>query len=130
MEASHAFISATKDGPDYIILCVCCNRLMYCKTVQEFHASKYDKASSEFVVPESQNKQWICKTCHNALKQGALPAQAKANSLELDNIPDELSDLNQLEVRLTSLRIRSMKMVALVANSVPFMDQPSTYQQI
>ena len=111
MEASHAFISAMKDGPDYI--CVSCNRLMYRKTVQEFHASKYDKAPNEFVVPECQNKQWICKTCHNALKRGALPAQVKANSLDLDNIPDELSDLNPLEVRLISLRIPFLKMVAL-----------------
>ena len=41
--------------------------------------SKYSKAPSEFVMLESQNKQLICKTCHNALKRGALPAQAKAN---------------------------------------------------
>ena len=91
---------------------------MYRKTVQEFHVSKYDKAPSEFVIHESVraqnlNKQWICKTCHNALKWGALPAQAKANSLDLDIIPVELSVLNQLEVRLISLRIPFMKMVAL-----------------
>ena len=62
---------------------------------------------------ESQNKQWICKTCHNALKRGALPAQAKAYSLDLDKVPDELSDLNPLEVRLISLRIPFIEMVAL-----------------
>ena len=114
MEASHAFISATKEGPDYV--CVSCNRLMYRKTVQEFQVSKYDKASSEFVVPESvsaQHRQWICKTCHSALKRGVLPAQAKANNLGLDNIPVKLSELNPLEVRLISLRILFMKMVAL-----------------
>ena len=116
MEASHAFVSATKEGPDYV--CVCCNRLMYRKTVQEFQASMYDKAPSEFAVSEfvsAQDKQWICKTCHNALKRGVLPAQAKANNLNLDNIPVELSDLNPLEVCLISLRIPFMKMVALVA---------------
>ena len=59
------------------------------------------------------NKQWICKTCHNALKQGVLPAQAKANNLDLDNNPVELSDLNPLEVHLISLRIPFMKLVAL-----------------
>ena len=114
MEASHAFISATNEGPDYV--CVSCNRLMYRKTVQEFQVSKYDRAPSEFIVSESvrlQGKQWICKTCHNALKRGILPAQAKSNNLELDNIPLELSDLNPLEVRLISLRIPFMKMVAL-----------------
>ena len=89
---------------------------MYHKTVQEFQLSKYHKAPSEFFVSVSvslQDKQWICKTCHNALKRGVLPAQAKANNLDLDSIPVELSDLNALEVRLISLRIPFMKMVAL-----------------
>ena len=61
----------------------------------------------------AQDEQWICKTCHSALKQGVFPAQAKANSLNLDDIPVELSDLNPLEIRLISLRIPFMKMVAL-----------------
>ena len=43
-----------------------------------------------------------------------LPAQAKANNLDLDNTPVELSDLNPLEVRLISLRIPFMKLVALL----------------
>ena len=45
--------------------------------------SNYNKAPCEFVVPETvsvQDKQWICKTCHSALKRGRLPAQAKANN--------------------------------------------------
>ena len=98
LEASHAFTSAIKEGPDYV--CVCCNQLMYRKTVHEFQVSKYDKAPGKFVIPEcisAQDKQWICKTCHNALKRGLLPAQAKANNLDVDDIPVELSDLNPLE---------------------------------
>ena len=90
-EASQAFISAIKEGPDYV--CVCCNRLMYRKTVQQFKEFSYDKAPSEFVIPKSastQDKQWICKTCHSGLKRGVLPAQAKANNLNLDDIPMEL----------------------------------------
>ena len=51
----------------------------------------------------AQDKQWICKTCHSALKQGVLPAQAKENKLDLDDIPVELSDLNPLGIRLISL---------------------------
>ena len=42
-----------------------------------------------------------------------MPAQAKANRLDLDDIPVELSDLNSLEEHLISLRIPFMKMVAL-----------------
>ena len=55
----------------------------------------------------------FAKTCHSGLKRGRLPAQAKANKLDLDNIPVELSELNPLETRLISLRIPFMKMVAL-----------------
>ena len=70
----------------------CCNRLMYRKTVQEFKMTNNGKPPKEFIVPESQNMQWICKTCHGALKRGVLPAPAKANNLELDDVPVELSD--------------------------------------
>ena len=102
-QASQAFIAATKEGPDYT--CVCCNRLMYRKTVIEFKVTKYSKAPDDFTVtvPDAGTKQWICKTCDNALKRGKLPAQAKTNNLDLDDIPSELSDLNSLEVRFISL---------------------------
>ena len=75
--------------------------------------SNYDKSPSEFVVAKSvsaQDKQWICKTCHSALKWGRLPAQAKANNLNLDDIPAELSPL---ETCLISLQIPFMKIVVL-----------------
>ena len=50
-QASHAFIIAAKEGPDYT--CVCCHRLMYRKTVIEFKATKYSKAPDDFTVPAS-----------------------------------------------------------------------------
>ena len=113
---------------------VCCNQLMmmmYRKTVQQFKEFNYDKAPNEFVMPKSasvHDKQWICKTCHSTLKRGVLPAQAKGNNLDLDDIPEELSDLNPLEIRLISLRIPFMKMVALPCGkqrAMPFMGQLS-----
>ena len=42
-----------------------------------------------------------------------MPAQAKSNKLDLEDIPTELSDLDPLEERLIYLRIPFMKMVAL-----------------
>ena len=42
-----------------------------------------------------------------------MPMQAIANSLQLDLIPSELKDLNNLELHLISLRIPFMKLVAL-----------------
>ena len=42
-----------------------------------------------------------------------MPLQAKANGLQLCQVPAELSGLNPLELRLISLRVPFMKMVAL-----------------
>ena len=42
-----------------------------------------------------------------------MPPQAKANNLVLENVPPEFKDLNPMEIRLISLRIPFMKMVAL-----------------
>ena len=114
-EVSKVFLSAVKEGPDYI--CACCHRLMYRKTVLEFNISKYTKAPEEFatmsVCTSAKDKVWLCKTCDYALRRGRMPAQANANKLDLEDVPTELSDLNPLEERLVSLRIPFMKMVAL-----------------
>ena len=111
-EISQVFTSAVKEGPDYI--CTCCHRLMYRKTVLEFKTTNYTKAPAEFatmsVCTSAKDKVWVCKTCDYALRRGRVPAQAKANKLD---VPVELSDLNPLEQRLISLRIPFMKMVAL-----------------
>ena len=64
---------------------VCCSRdVPYCTGVSSVKIQ--NKAPSNFVVPESisaRDKQWICKTHHNALKQGLLPSLAKANNSHL-----------------------------------------------
>ena len=96
---------------------------MYRKTVFEFKPIKYlaklpDDVyqvvfAAHLLYTSAQGKVWVCKTCDCSLKRGAMPAQAKANNLLLDDIPPELSDLNTMEVRLISLRIPFMKMVAL-----------------
>ena len=94
-------------------ICICCNRLMYRKTVIQFKLTKYSEAPGDFTAPASPgNKQWICKTFVHALERGKLPAQAKANHLHVEDAPPELLDLNQPAARLISLRIPLMKMVA------------------
>ena len=42
-----------------------------------------------------------------------MPSQAKANGLQLETIPEELSDLNDLESHLIGQRIPFMKICAL-----------------
>ena len=114
------FQSKAKMGPDF--LCTICHRMMYKQNVVLCNKLKYTKASNELLeqvfCPEygyisSDGQQWLCRTCHNALSRGTMPVQAKANNLQLDPIPNELSTLNALELRLISLRVPFMKMVAL-----------------
>ena len=95
---------------------------MYRKRVVEFKLTNYSKLSGnlihtvfppDIIYTSAQQKIWICTTCHNTLKRGRIPAQAKTNNLTLEEVPEQLSDLNPMEVRLISLRIPFMKMVAL-----------------
>ena len=56
---------------------------------------------------------YICLTCHKTLKSGRVPAQSKANRMVLDEIPDELKHLNDLELHIICKRILFMKLVKL-----------------
>ena len=114
------FHSMVKQGPEFV--CTHCHRLMYKQTVIPCTRSKYTKAGNEFLMQvfsaehnyiSSDGKQWICKACDAALKRGNMPLQAKANGLQLCSMPNQLSSLNMLELRLICLRVPFMKMVAL-----------------
>ena len=50
---------------------------------------------------------------HVSSKVEARQNTSKINNLDLDAVPDELSELNSIEIRLVSKRIPFMKMVAL-----------------
>ena len=69
--------------------------------------------SSDLGYISTDGKKWLCTACDNALSRGNLPVQAKANNLQLDCIHVELSSQNTLELRLVSLKVPFMKMVAL-----------------
>ena len=101
------FHSETKGGPDFV--CTCCHRMMYRKSVVQCKKSKYTKTSidvlqkvfsTDFRYFSNDGKLWICKTCDRALSRGSVPLQAKADGLQLSEIPPELSGLNPLELRL------------------------------
>ena len=106
-------------GPDYV--CTCCHRMMYRKSVISCNKANYTytKANADVIQKADlsyisfDGKQWVCRTCDRTLKRGNMPLQAKANGLQLCQVPPELSSLNALELRLISLRVPFMKMVAL-----------------
>ena len=109
------FLNKVKRAADYI--CCCCNRLMYECGVVLFSQHKYQidfiDQICQFRKVSVDGKEWICRNCHICLKKGKLPTQAKCNGLSLCKIPEELKDLNPLEVRLISQRIPFMKLVSL-----------------
>ena len=72
-----------------------------------------DVLSDDYLRTSVDDNHWICKTCDAALSRGRMPVQAKANGLRLGTVPSELSCLKPLEMRLISLRVPFMKMVAL-----------------
>ena len=118
--AVSAFHSKVKFGPDYV--CTCCHRMMYRKSVIPCNKAKYTKVSADVIQKvfssnlsciSFDGKQWVCRTCDRTLKRGTMPLQAKANGLQLCQVPPELSGLNALELRLICLRVPFMKMVAL-----------------
>ena len=87
-------------------------------TVVQFNEDSF-KDTNEMVTrcrtkkKSFDDNEYICKTCSNALKKGEMPNLAVANGLDLDEIPQQLLDLNTLEMVLISRRIPFMKLLAL-----------------
>ena len=118
-EITKLFEEKIKSGPDFV--CTCCHRMMYRPNVRPYHTGKFPKLTKEqhavilepFMYTSTDGRTWICVTCDRTLEKGNMPRQAKANGLGLFDIPPELSQLNEVEIRLLSRRIPFMKIVAL-----------------
>ena len=113
-QVTEMFQEKVKHGPVHV--CTSCHRLMYRESVVKYEKlsnTQIGQALQKFLYKSTDGNIWICTTCHRKLKQGKIPAQSKINNLDLDVVPDELSELNSIEIRLVSKRIPFMKMVAL-----------------
>ena len=114
------FKSECKKQPVYI--CTACHRLLWKKGVQHLNMNNYNTVDSgilNFVLAGKYRKYsadgliYICLSCNKKLRSGTIPAQSKANCMDLEKIPDELKDLNNLELHTISKRILFMKLVKL-----------------
>ncbi|XP_071142082.1 uncharacterized protein [Mytilus edulis] len=127
------FRQQVRDGPIYI--CSVCIKLKFRKQVIQLDTEKYLKKGKQSAAVANQcisfefkstctadcpikcetinHKLWICYTCHRHLIKSEVPADARANGLELTPIPEELKYLNSLEKQLISQRIPFMKLVQL-----------------
>ncbi len=119
--AKSLFKEKINDGPNYI--CISCHKLLYNENVDIVVEENFEKAKEKGIwkkLCESKRCsidgcEYVCKTCSTHLKKGNIPAQSILNNLSLQDIPEELQDLNDLEVRLIGQRIPFMKIVSLPA---------------
>ena len=97
------FLKAFRSGPVYF--CIVCKRCLYKSNVL-FDKEKYniDKIRENINVRSFDNNFYICKTRHIKMKKFQVPCQTVYNKLFVDNIPKEISYLNQLELFLICKR--------------------------
>ena len=106
------FHSEVSQGPLYI--CSCCDQLWYKHCVSCPDALKKSNpavAQKYFLNRKSvQNKEWLCRTCHNYLAKNKVPPAAVVNGMHFPPIPD-FFDLNELECRLLAPRLAFQKLM-------------------
>ena len=111
-QAIDNFKKDIQDGPTYI--CTVCNRLLYQSSVKNYKLTDYEAHLNCRTVKISYNGiEYICSSCHKALKAKKVPNLAVVNGLEVDEIPHQIDELNSLEAVFISRRIPFMKILAL-----------------
>ena len=129
-EVIRLFKLEVQKGPEFS--CCCCHRLLFESQVQRCAYEMYDKNVRTRQVADtcidkkylhcctsscsrdcSKSSLWICFTCHRKILSGNVPAEAAANKLCLEDIPEQLTALNSLEQHLIALHIPFMKVMSL-----------------
>ena len=127
------FLEEIKHGPTYA--CTVCHKGSFPNQVRSCIREKFTKnpdvvatyftgtyvhecddkciEAQQCQAPIERRKEWICFTCQNYLKAGAMPPRAVANKLKLAPIPAELCGLNTLAQHVISLVIVFSKIIAL-----------------
>lgn len=116
--AAH-FKNVIQDGP--VFICTSCNRTLYRHSVQHVPLHRYEQKDKlnvpiDTILTGSKSyadQEWICSTCHRALMKNKIPTQCVYNGLQLDPIPEQLSNLCALEARLVSQRLPFMQIFNL-----------------
>ena len=105
------FHNIVSQGPLYI--CSCCDQLWYKHSV--FPAAKIrnsNPAAEKYLLNSKSvnNKEWLCRTCHNHLAKDKVPPLALLNGMKFPKKP-EFFDLNELECRLIAPRLAFQKLM-------------------
>ena len=139
-KARRCFRKKCKEFPEYV--CTVCHRILFSKSVHILNMEKYD-ATNQNVQDAFQHhykapnaNEFICHTCHSNLADKDLPkipAQAVANGLVLDEIPEDLQGLTRLERRCIAgkipfMNIQSLKKGGQKKISGPCINVPASMQ--
>ena len=100
-----------------VFMCRICDQLFYRHSVDSnYKPCKEGKAAELFRIYSKAsfdgNVIYTCKTCVKYLKKDSVPPCSVANGFQFPKIPNELSDLQQLEWTLLSPRIAFIKIHA------------------
>ena len=101
------FHNLVSEGPTYV--CISCDQLCYKRSVVNKSNTKLDSIINVKQNRSTTETQWVCHTCMRYLKKNKMPPCAIANGNNFPKIPDLLSNLYPLELRLISPRLPFMQ---------------------
>ena len=102
------FIEEIQEGPT--VPCVSCNRLQFPLRTYSISVQSFRDLSMKVQDNASITNVSVCYTCRQYILGGKIPSMYHGNGYELNCVPVEVQDLNQLEVLLVSLCIPFMKL--------------------
>ena len=114
------FLKAIRSGS--VLFCVVCNRCSYKSNAVLFDKEKcnIDKIREKITdVRSFDNNFYICKTCHIKMKESQFPCHAVYNKLFVDDIPEKIPCLNQLELFLICNRFLFKKLLIMPKGQAP-----------
>ncbi len=71
---------------------------------------KYDICDFATDILSVDGKKYVCLTCYKSLSKGKTPSCSVRNGMKFPPLPDELSDLTELEERLIASRLPFMQL--------------------
>ena len=112
--AIQQFLHDVADGPIYV--CTSCHKMEYRSSVRSYDKGKLRHPEADSYTTgrlSSDGAEYICKSCWTWLGAGKMPPQCQHNNMAVPPLPEVLSRLNDLEMRLLCTRYPFMKIVSL-----------------
>ena len=116
-QAIEQYLNAKADRPTHI--CFCCHRLFFHKQDFPSHASRRRYEADHGQIDEKHSldgTEYVCGVCKLHISRGSLSEYAIKRGYALNDIPQELKDLTELEQRLVATNTPFMQIRKLPVN--------------